>query len=294
MCADQAVNPTAPHRIASAQVREASEAALAAVLQTITAPELLKIMTRIHAAHLQPHADAEALINDLLEVSRLASSQRPRHSNHCVPVSFAACSLPLQVTFVNGVDPSGLAVLIPLIARALKHRSIDLVKKASKCCKNICSLVADYEAMLAFLPMLMPEIEKLLDHSHPEVRAAAEAAKKSLEESSREYEEANAAAPSLEKARSLELAERAKLNVTTSPNLNLASPHTPFANSAVAAQVEKALSKTDKLLDEEVVPPSTWGLCVTEKATDACFRHTQAPQHSTLRAFHHLSTADTL
>ena len=76
MCADQVVNPTAPHRITSAQVREASEAALAAVLQTITAPELLKIMTRIHAAHLQPHADAEALINDLLEVSRLASSQR--------------------------------------------------------------------------------------------------------------------------------------------------------------------------------------------------------------------------
>ena len=69
MCADQVVNPTAPHRIASAQVREASEAALAAVLQTITAPELLKIMTRIHAAHLQPHADAEALIKDLLEVS---------------------------------------------------------------------------------------------------------------------------------------------------------------------------------------------------------------------------------
>ena len=107
--------------------------------------------------------------------------------------------------------------------------------------------------MLAFLPMLMPEIEKLLDHSHPEVRAAAEAAKKSLEDSAREYEEANAAAPTIEQAKSRELAERAKSTVTKSPNkCEAASPHTPFANSAVAARVEKALAETDKLLDEEV------------------------------------------
>ena len=33
------------------------------------------------------------------------------------------------------------------------------------------SLVVDYEAMLPFLPALLPEVEKLVDHSHPEVSA---------------------------------------------------------------------------------------------------------------------------
>jgi hypothetical protein len=70
------------------QVREASEEALAAVLKTITTPELLRIMKAIHAAHLQPHAQTEALINDLLEVRRSASLVLQRHR------SLPRCALP--------------------------------------------------------------------------------------------------------------------------------------------------------------------------------------------------------
>ena len=186
-------------------MREASEQALASILTTVVAPELLILMKWIKSALLEPHSKTEDCINELLEV-----------------------------TFVNGLDTSSLALLVPIVVRALRHRSTDLLKKAAKCCKNICSLVVDYEAecgsfsqisqehadgemptawadprvsedasrrglsdatlgsvpalgdrcrhavkkkrilaraMVPFQPLLLPELEKLIEHSYPEVYA---------------------------------------------------------------------------------------------------------------------------
>jgi hypothetical protein len=64
------------------------------VLRTITAPELLKIMKAIHAAHLQPHANAEALVNDLLEVRPQLA---PSPSDLCPPARVFCCMLALTI-----------------------------------------------------------------------------------------------------------------------------------------------------------------------------------------------------
>jgi hypothetical protein len=96
------------------------------------------------------------------------------------------------------------------------------------------------------------------------VRVAAESARASLRESAREYAELQDAKRTPEEIAKAKAAELAKNAMEFVPGRGLvpveppeskdepASPRTPHANSAVAAQVELALQHTDKILDEEV------------------------------------------
>ena len=94
---------------------------------------------------------------------------------------------------------------------------------------------------------------------------AAESARTSLRESAKEYaaiQDAKKTPEELAKAKSAELAKNAMefvpgrglvpVEAPESKEQACASPRTPHASSAVAAQVEQALQHTDKMLDEEV------------------------------------------
>ena len=97
------------------------------------------------------------------------------------------------------------------------------------------------------------------------MRVAAESARTSLRESAKEYaaiQDAKKTPEELAKAKSAELAKNAMefvpgrglvaVEAPESKDEACASPRTPHASSAVAAQVEQALQHTDKMLDEEV------------------------------------------
>jgi len=86
----------------------------------------------------------------------------------------------METTFVNSVDAASLAMLVPVISRGLREPGAELVKKAATTAGNICALVVDARDILPFVPMILPGLTKAVNHSHPDVRAAAERAHASL------------------------------------------------------------------------------------------------------------------
>ena len=88
----------------------------------------------------------------------------------------------METTFVNAIGRPTLAVIVPVISKGLKDRKRDLVWRSSKTIKNIFGLVRDWADVQFFAPVLLPEVEKAMQHSDPEVREMAEAAKVALTE----------------------------------------------------------------------------------------------------------------
>ena len=86
----------------------------------------------------------------------------------------------METTFVNSMDAPSLAVVLPVILRGLRERTKELKQKAATTFGNICALVDDPRDLLSFIPVLLPELEKAEEHSHPDLREAATRAKKSL------------------------------------------------------------------------------------------------------------------
>lgn len=86
----------------------------------------------------------------------------------------------METTFVNSMDAPSLAVVLPVILRGLRERTKELKQKAAVTFGNICALVDDPRDLLAFIPVLLPELEKAEEHSHPDLREAATRAKTSL------------------------------------------------------------------------------------------------------------------
>ena len=86
----------------------------------------------------------------------------------------------METTFVNSMDAPSLAVVLPVILRGLRERTKELKQKAATTFGNICALVDDPRDLIAFIPVLLPELEKAEEHSHPDLREAATRAKNSL------------------------------------------------------------------------------------------------------------------
>ena len=86
----------------------------------------------------------------------------------------------METTFVNSMDAPSLAVILPVILRGLRERTKELKQKAATTFGNICALVDDPRDLLPFIPVLLPELEKAEEHSHPDLREAATRAKTSL------------------------------------------------------------------------------------------------------------------
>ncbi|EOD31788.1 putative ABC transporter [Emiliania huxleyi CCMP1516] len=86
----------------------------------------------------------------------------------------------LSQTFVNAMDGTSLAFLMPILLRGLRSETYELVKKAATCAGNMCALIVNGAELAPFLPELNPALEMALEHSSPAVRAEAATARDKL------------------------------------------------------------------------------------------------------------------
>ncbi|EEB07607.1 AAA family ATPase ELf1 [Schizosaccharomyces japonicus yFS275] len=92
---------------------------------------------------------------------------RPETLEECVKALSAT-------TFVATVESVALAVLVPILRRALAQRSQSMLRSAVIITDNLCKLVPDPEEAADFLPELIPDIERIAQTAAmPEVRSLA-------------------------------------------------------------------------------------------------------------------------
>ena len=94
--------------------------------------------------------------------------------------TFACIEEVLLTTFCNPMDGTSLAFMMPVVLRGIKDADYKLVKKATVCTSNLCALVKESSDIAPFVPLLMPLLEKNLDHSSPDIRDATVKAKAKL------------------------------------------------------------------------------------------------------------------
>lgn len=86
-----------------------------------------------------------------------------------------------HVTFVQEVNGPVLAVMIPLLERALKERRNETVRMTFIVLNNLCDLVVDPKEAVKFLPALFPHLEKAMATiSSPEAKEKGEIAMKTM------------------------------------------------------------------------------------------------------------------
>lgn len=74
-------------------------------------------------------------------------------------------------TFVTDVHEPTLAIMVPLLERGLAERETAIKRKAAVIVDNMCKLVEDPQIVAAFLPRLMPALQKNYDNlADPEAR----------------------------------------------------------------------------------------------------------------------------
>ncbi|KAI9838814.1 MAG: translational elongation factor EF-1 alpha [Sclerophora amabilis] len=74
-------------------------------------------------------------------------------------------------TFVTDVHEPTLAIMVPLLDRGLSERETAIKRKSAVIVDNMCKLVEDPQIVAAFLPKLMPGLEKNYDNlADPEAR----------------------------------------------------------------------------------------------------------------------------
>lgn len=84
-------------------------------------------------------------------------------------------------TFVADMNGPALAIMVPLLVRAMNERSAHIQRQTSIIVDNLCKLVKDPAEAGQFLPDLLPGLERIIDIAAvPEIRALATAAKNTL------------------------------------------------------------------------------------------------------------------
>ncbi|KAF9584815.1 hypothetical protein BGW38_005085 [Lunasporangiospora selenospora] len=84
-------------------------------------------------------------------------------------------------TFVADMHGPALAIMVPLLVRALNERSSHIQRQTSVIVDNLCKLVKDPAEAGQFLPVLLPGLERIIDiAAAPEIRALATAARNTL------------------------------------------------------------------------------------------------------------------
>ncbi|KAF9551678.1 hypothetical protein EC957_006571 [Mortierella hygrophila] len=84
-------------------------------------------------------------------------------------------------TFVADMNGPALAIMVPLLVRALNERSAHVQRQTTIIVDNLCKLVKDPAEAGQFLPELLPGLERIIDIAAvPEIRALATAARNTL------------------------------------------------------------------------------------------------------------------
>ncbi|KAG8857964.1 hypothetical protein FRB96_005455 [Tulasnella sp. 330] len=116
-----------------------------------------------------PNPDLLPHIDILVEAMRAPTT---------VPATIKALS---NTTFVTEVTAPSLAVLVPILTRALNDRSMEVQRRTVVIVENVCKLVRDPVIAAQYLSPLLSAVEKIMTGaSFPEVRAFAESSHKTL------------------------------------------------------------------------------------------------------------------
>ncbi|KAK9679985.1 [NU+] prion formation protein 1, partial [Basidiobolus ranarum] len=85
-----------------------------------------------------------------------------------------------STTFVADVNGPTLAILIPLLVRALSNRSQSVLRKTVIIVDNLCRLVNNPKEAGQYLPELLPGLDRIIETSSPEVSALTSKARATL------------------------------------------------------------------------------------------------------------------
>lgn len=86
----------------------------------------------------------------------------------------------MDATFVNSLNATSVALIVPVVTRALREGSADLKRRGAVSTGNVCNLVRDVDDVRPFATVLRTELDKLTQNANPAVRKAAESALESL------------------------------------------------------------------------------------------------------------------
>ena len=123
-------------------------------------------------------ADISSVIKNP-EINRLAPTLLGALADPAKKIKDALEAL-LECEFMHSIDTASLAILVPLLARALKDRGADLKRKASAITGNMMVMVSDPKSLVPYLNQLLPGLQSCLIDPIPDVRATSAKALGSL------------------------------------------------------------------------------------------------------------------
>lgn len=150
---------------------------------------LPQIVPRLVEAGSDPHPKvkegARAAMLDISSVIRNPEISR------LAPVLLAAMADPanktkealealLECEFMHSIDAPSLALLVPILGRALRDRGADLKRKASAITGNMVTMVSEPKTLVPYLVQVLPGLKDCLLDPIPDVRATSAKALGSL------------------------------------------------------------------------------------------------------------------
>lgn len=150
---------------------------------------LPQIVPRLVDATSDPHPKVkDSVKNALQDISSVIKN--PEVSN-LSPILLAALVDPasktkdaleslLECEFMHSIDAPSLALLIPVLSRALRDRGADVKRKAAAITGNMISMVSEPRIIVPYLPQVIPGLKECLINEIPDVRAVSAKALGSL------------------------------------------------------------------------------------------------------------------
>ena len=126
------------------KVKEGAKSALADISSVIRNPEVSRLAPILLKALTDPATQTKAALEALLECE-----------------------------FMHSIDAPSLALLVPILARALKDRGGDLKRKSAVILGNMASMIADSKILSPYLPQVVPGLKEVLLDPIPDVRATS-------------------------------------------------------------------------------------------------------------------------
>ncbi len=67
----------------------------------------------------------------------------------------------MDCEFMHSIDAPSLALLVPILARALRDRGADVKRKSAVITGNMCSMIADQSVLVPYLPQVSCHCQQL-------------------------------------------------------------------------------------------------------------------------------------
>lgn len=150
---------------------------------------LPQIIPKLVEAGYDPHPKVkESAKAAMLDISSVIKNPEVARLS---PVLLAALSDPAKCTkdalealleceFMHSIDAPSLALLVPILGRALKDRGADLKRKSAAITGNMMTMVSDPKFLVPYLQQVLPGLRECLLDPIPDVRATSAKALGSL------------------------------------------------------------------------------------------------------------------